>query len=122
MHRTLDEEPVCLPYRSASRCQLLSSDDLAPIHGTSSSLGNGIQNYGSAIRRSTGTADVGAQFAEEAKVLCTYLMDQGTPIESVRNHISRMRSLAKDAHQKAVDTSAEIRAVRESFHQVSKVV
>jgi hypothetical protein len=64
---------------------------------------------------------MGAQFAEEVKILCTYLMDKSTPIEAVRDHIAKMMSLAKEAHQKAVATSGEFRAVRESFHQVSKV-
>jgi hypothetical protein len=63
---------------------------------------------------------MGAQFAQEVQILCTYLLDQSTPIATVRAHITKMRTLAKEAHQKAIATSGEFRDVRESFHQVSK--
>ena len=77
-----------------------------------------IQNYGGAIRRSTGTADIGVKFAEKAKILCTYLLDQNTPIEAVRSHINEMRDLAKEAHKKALATKEQFRTTRESFYRV----
>lgn len=93
--------------------------DLPLVKNTLRNLQTEIRNYSSALRVSTVSANNGANFAQKAQQLCTFLMDRNTPEYQIRAHIREMKTIVVKAHRDAVQTSRNFRNSRTKMNQVT---
>jgi len=96
--------------------------DLSAIHGTLDRLKHEASNYSGVVKHSAVSADRGAQFAEQAKILCTHLMDRGISNDTIKQHVESMRTIARNAHDEAVSTSNAFRHSREEFNNITRQI